>query len=195
MDTRAMITESSFADAVDRTIGAMLADYGYDAEHDDFRVRFDRSGTFVEVAYDARRSSEVSVWLGQTIFDREPPLELADVLRATECAEADAESVGLLQTRNESALGRLLARAANLLRECASDFLKGDRQAFATAFAIRSRRAADYTTEIANRPALDAADAAWAGKDYGRVHELLNPIRDTLGEAHRRRLEFVEKRM
>jgi hypothetical protein len=60
---------------------------------------------------------------------------------------------------------------------------------------LRSERAAYYTAQLGSRGLLDEADAAWDEKDYGRVHDLLNPIRDSLGESHRRRLKFAEKRL
>lgn len=66
---------------------------------------------------------------------------------------------------------------------------------FAAARRLRSERAAQYTAELRNSAILEAADVAWKKKDDGRVHDLLNPIRDSLDESHRRRLTFAEKRL
>jgi hypothetical protein len=38
------------------------------------------------------------------------------------------------------------------------------------------------------------AGAAWAAKDYARVAELFQPVRDELTEINRKRLEYAEKR-
>ena len=62
------------------------------------------------------------------------------------------------------------------------------------ALASRSRRAAAYATAVQNRALLRAADDAWAQKDYGRVQDLLNPMRDALGVTPRR-LDFAEKKL
>jgi hypothetical protein len=195
MDSTTMIDEATFADIVRRTVGGALRPYGYEpTTPDGFRARFEKPASFVEVTYDAGRSQEVSIWLGELPADGEPPLELADVLRATDCSPEDVKFVELIQTSDADALGRLLDRAAQMLRECADRFLGDGRDAFDAARALRSERAAAYTAGLRNREVLKAADAAWEAKDYGRVHDLLNPIRDALGESHRRRLEFAEKK-
>jgi hypothetical protein len=196
VDAAAMINESTFGDVVRGIIGHALDRYDYDMTVDHgFRVRFENPDAFVEVTYDAPRSNEVSIWIGDPASDREPPLELADALRSTECDPNDAESVALMQTTDPAVLTRFLERAAALLCDCAADLLAGDHQAFAEACRRRSRRAVIYTSELSDRRVLDAADAAWAVHDYGQVHDLLNPIRDTLGVAHRRRLKFAERKL
>jgi hypothetical protein len=191
-----MIDERHFASLVHRTLGAALKAYGYNpAGGNAFRVRFEKPSSFVEVTYDAGRSQELSIWLGESPTDPEPPLELADVLRASECDADDIRFAELIQTSDADALERLLGRAADLLRGCASQLLADGHDAFAAARRLRSERAAEYTAELRNRTVLEAADVAWKQQDYGRVHDLLNPIRDSVGESHRRRLTFAEKRL
>lgn len=116
-------------------------------------------------------------------------------LRASECNAEDIRSVELIQTSDADALDRLLERAAALLRECSGRLLGDGHDAFVLARAIRSQRAAAYTAELRNRGVLEEADAAWKQKDYGRVHDLLNPIGDSLGPSDQRRLEFAEKKL
>jgi hypothetical protein len=196
MDSAAMIDEVTFEQVVRRKVGGVLDAYGFEpTSASGFRVRFEKPATYVEVIYDASRSHEVSIWRGESSDDREPPLELADVLRATDCSAEDIEFAELIQTSDADGRSRLLERASRLLRQCAGLFLTDGRSAFAAARALRSARAAAYTTEVRNRGVLDAADAAWKKKDYGRVHDLLDPIRDSLGEPHRRRLDFAEKKL
>src|SRR5919198_3357224 len=197
MDSAAMIDEATFEQDVRRKVGGVLDAYGFEpASASGFRVRFEKPPAYVEVTYDASRSHEVSIWLRESSDDREPPLELADVLRATDRSAEDIEFAELIQTSDADALSRLLERASRLLRQCAGGlFLTDGRDAFAAARALRSARAAAYTTEVRNRGVLDAADAAWEKKDYGRVHDLLDPIRDSLGEPQRRRLEFAAKKL
>lgn len=191
-----MIDERAFADLAHRTLGAALQSYGYQAAGaDPFRLRFQKPSSYLEVSYDASRSQEVSIWLGESPTGPEPPLELADVLRATDCDADDVRFAELIQTSDADALGRLLDRAADLLRRCAKQFLEDGHDAFTAARRLRSEHAAEYTAELRNRGLLEAADAAWQKRDYGRVHDSLNPIRDSLGDSHRRRLTFAEKRL
>jgi hypothetical protein len=196
MDPTAMIDETTFEQVVRRTVGEALDSFGYmPTTGVGFRVRFEKPTSYLEVIYDASRSHEVSIWLGESPTDPEPPLELADVLRAIDCNGENVRFAELMQTSDADALGRLLERAAELLRECAGRFLENGPEAFAAARTLRSARAAAYTAELRTRGVLAAADAAWELKEYGRVHDLLYPIRDSLGEPHRRRLEFAEKKL
>lgn len=191
-----MIDEGDFARLVHRTLGAALEPYGYKpAGADAFRVRFQKPSSFVDVTYDAARSQELSIWLGESPTDPEPPLELADVLRASGCDADDIRFAELIQAPDADALERLIQRVADLLRGCANRLLADGHDAFAAARRLRSERAAEYTAELRNSAILEAADVAWKKKDYGRVHDLLNPIRDSLDESHRRRLTFAEKRL
>lgn len=190
-----MIDERGFEEVACQTVGSVLGAYGYMlVAATDFRVRFERPTSYVEVTYDASRSNEVSIWLDELPAHTEPPLELADVLRATDCGSNDIRFAELIQTTDAVALRRLLARAAQLVRDCATPFLDDGRESFDTARELRSRRAAAYTARMRNRPVFEAADAAWAEKEYDRVYDLLNPIRSSIDEPHLRRLEFAERK-
>jgi hypothetical protein len=149
----------------------------------------------VAVTYDAPRSHEVSIWLGELREDPEPPLELADALRPTDCDAEDLRFAELIQTSDVETLSRLLEQASELLRAFAYQLLEGRHEAFVAARTMRSERAAAYTAELTSASVLEEADAAWARKEYSRVHDLLHPIKDTLDDYHRRRLEFAEKRI
>jgi len=195
LDTTSMISEDTFSREVTRAFGYLVRDFGYElVQSDDYTVRFERRPIFVTIGYDAVRSHEISIWVGHG-NDAEPPFELADVLRATGCDQEYVDIVELMQTEDEVALARLLQRAGNLLRAHGTAFLRAAEKAFANARGLRSGRAAEYTTRIQNRCVLEAADTAWMDRDYGRVHELLNPIRASLGRTHRRRLDFVAKKL
>lgn len=196
MDAGTMIDEANFADVVCRIMGGAVTPYGYElANAGGFRVRFEKPRSYVAVTYDASRSHEVSIRLGELPEDAEPPLELADVLRSTHCGVEDVGFAELIQTSEVEALSRLLERASQLLVEFAPQLLDGQPDAFVAARALRSERAAAYTAELRNTAVLEDADSAWDRKEYGRVHDLLNPIKDALDELHRRRLEFAERRL
>jgi hypothetical protein len=190
-----MITTDRFIEAVRRAFAYLTEEFGFRlGEPGEYVVRFERNAVYVSVDYDAGRSHEITAWVGDANA-AEPPLELADVLRAADAAPAEVASVELMQTGDPEAAERLLEHAADLLRLHGRPFLEGRPEAFAQARSLRSRRAAEYTRDVRNRHLLDAADEAWAQKDFARVHDLLNPIRDSLDNAHLRRLRFVEGRL
>lgn len=191
-----MISDEEFVNAVQCRIGTVLESFGYElVAHGGYYVRFERVGFFAEVDYDPWRSCEVSIWLDQHSVSIEPPLELADVLRAAGAAEADVCFAELIQTCDGAALTRLLGRAAELLRGVLVQFLGGDNRPYIAAHALRSQRSAQYTSALRNAAAIREADAAWEEGDFSQVHALLNPIRNGLDARHRRRLEFAEMRL
>lgn len=190
-----MIDVTSFTREAGSAFEFVRSEFGYNLVlSEGYELRYEHGERFVVVAYDAARSHELTLWVGD-IGDGEPPLELADVLRASQCPEDDVDAVALMQTSDEFVLARLLGQAASALRACGSALLKGDAEAFGGAKRLRSQRAAEYTREINNRGILDEADCAWRARDYPRVRELLAPIRDSLSRTHAKRLEYVETKL
>jgi hypothetical protein len=190
-----MITANRFSDEVLRSFAYLTDEFGFElGEQTDYAIRYERDAVYVSINYDATRSREISVWIGDETAT-EPPLELPDLLRATDSGGSAADDVALMQTADADAAARLLSLAADHLRSRGRAFLAGRPEAFAKARWLRSERAAEYTQGIKNRHVLGAADEAWATKDFGRVHDLLNPIRDSLTDAYLRRLKVAEKRL
>lgn len=191
-----MISSADFEQMVESSVGKLLTAEGFRRVDElPFRIRYERGALFVDVEYETSRSRELTIWLADADRNGEPPLTLSDALRATDCDAEAIERVARSQTGDAAFLGRLLFDARDLLFTFGQPFLNGDESAFARARQIRSDRARSYTAGLRHRPVLEAADAAWQAKDYGRVHDLLNPIRDSLDESHRRRLTFAEKRL
>jgi hypothetical protein len=197
LEVAAMIGESDFENTVRGALEVPLASYGYrHVESDGYRVRFDSPSHFVEVFYDAARSHEVAITIDALQrWSDSPPMQLSDVLRATNCSEVDVRFAESIQVSDEAALERLLVRIAKLLRENASGFLEGQPALYSAAEHIRSEQAEQYTLEVVRRPILEESDLAWASKDYGRVRDLLNPIKDSLSETYRRRLALAVKHL
>lgn len=192
----AMISTADFERMVHTALSGLLAASGFRlGDASPYRVRYDCDATFVDVDYDASRSRELTIWLGDAARGNEPPLELPDALRATSCGAEAIEQIARSQTEDAAVLAQILTGARDLLAEFGAPFLRGDASAFTTARRVRSQRARTHTAELRDRGVYEAADTAWVDKDYGRVHDLLDPIRDSLDESHTRRLEFAEKRL
>jgi hypothetical protein len=191
-----MITPTQFIDVVDRVLGPVLSTKGFAlVATDDFTVEFRGASALLVVRYE-ERSHELSLWLSNYEDDSgEPPLELPDALRATDCPASDVDSVGLIQTHEVEPLQRLLSHVAEVIAKCATRFLEGDRASFDAARRIRAERARAYTAQVVNAPAIAEADSAWQARDYALVCEMLRPIRDELDDTHRRRLAFAESRL
>ena len=190
-----MIASADFEEMVASSLGDLLTAEGF-RRRDlmPFLIRYERGNAFVDVEYEASRSRELTIWIGDADRNAEPPLTLPDALRATNCDAQTIERIARSQSGDRTFLERLLFDARELLSTFGRPFLRDDDSAFARARHIRSSRARAYTAELQNRAVLEAAEKAWHVKDYGRVHELLDPIRDSLSEPHSRRLRFAESR-
>jgi hypothetical protein len=191
-----MITPAQFIDIVDRALGPVLSPKGFAmVAIEDVAVEFRNASTLLLVRYE-ERSHELSVWLSDGEDESgEPPLELADALRATTCPGSDVQSVSLIQAHEVEPLERLIGHVAEVIDRCAGPFLEGDERSFEAARRIRADRARAYTAEVVNAPAIAEADTAWQARDYGLVCERLRPIRDELDDTHRRRLAFAESKL
>jgi hypothetical protein len=191
-----VITPAEFVDLVDRALVPLLSAKGFEmVATGDFNVEFRGAAASLVVRYE-QRSHELSVWLSDFEDDSgEPPLELPDALRATDCPSSDVDSVSLIQTPEVEPLQRLLGRVADMIGKYATAFLEGDRRSFDAARRIRADRARAYSARVVNAPAIAQADAAWQARDYEQVCKLLRPIRDDLDDTRRRRLAFAESKL
>jgi hypothetical protein len=191
-----MITPVQFIDTVDRALGPVLSPKGFAmVATDDFTVEFRGASAALVVRYE-ERSHELSVWLSDfQDASGEPPLELPDALRATDCPPSDVESVSLIQTHEVEPLERLLGHVAEVIGKCAAPFLEGDRRSFDAARGIRAERARAYTARVVSAPAIAEADSAWQARDYEQVCKILRPLRGELDDTHRRRLAFAESKL
>jgi hypothetical protein len=199
------MTSDTFSSKVIDTFDPMLAKRGFRlATQNASAVRFENLPMFVEVTHHPGRR-ELDVWVGD-VRSLEPPFELADVLRAAGGSSEAIESVAVMRTDDDSVLSGFLDRGARLLDAHADALLRGDEAALDEARRLRSTRAVEYTRGVQQRSRLNAAclrlesrlsaaEAAWKDGDYGRVHDLLNPVRDSLDQERRRRLAFAEKQL
>jgi hypothetical protein len=190
-----MITPAEFVDIVDRALVPVLSQEGFAlVATEDFAVEFRGPSASLAVSYE-ERSHELSVWLSAIEDDSgEPPLELADALRATDCPDSEVEAISLIQAHDAAPLQRLLGRVAEVIENHAGPFLEGDRRAFDAGRRIRADRARAYTARVVDAPAIAEADTAWQARNYELVCQILRPIGDQLDETHRRRLAFAESR-
>ena len=162
---------------------------------DDFTVEFRGPSASLAVGYE-ERGHELAVWLSDMEDNSgEPPLELADALRATACPASEVEAISLIQAHDVEPLQRLLERVAEAIGSYAGPFLRGDQRCFDAARSIRADRARAYTAEVVNGPAIAEADTAWQARNYKLVCQILRPIGDQLDDTHRRRLAFAKSKL
>ncbi len=153
-------------------------------------LRYETEDVFVVVSYDARRSLELSLDLGQKNAAVERPFNFGEVLRSVKAPEDVPSSY---QVTSEEMLKRFLNKLAETLRRYGASLLQNDATAFAQLSRLRERECEQYSLERELRKARADADNAWHRKDYPAVVKALKPLRAALTATEVGKLEFAEK--
>jgi len=161
-----------------------------------FDVRYESDKIFVVVHYDANRSYEVGVEIGQknVLFDgKERPFNLGEVLRLNGVAEK--EGYKSFQAVDPVSLIYCLSRLSSWLEVYAIDFLKNDRFSFKRLSDFREKECDQYELETKLSHIRREVQIAWSNKDYSKVSELYKPVENFLSEAEKKKLAFAQRQM
>jgi len=153
-------------------------------------LRYETEDVFLVVSYDARRSFELSLNLGQKNLSVERSFNFGEVLRSVKAPEDVPSSY---QVTSEEALMPFLDKLAESLRRYGASLLQNDAAAFARLSRLRERECDQYALERDLREARAEADSAWRRKDYLAVVKALKPLRAALTAVEVGKLEFAEK--
>jgi hypothetical protein len=153
-------------------------------------VRFESRRLFVNV-YHGRKSFEIGLELGQTGSD-EGPYSMWEILRLVEAEDAAAYRNFAATTAGGVAEG--VARLASLFRVTVEGGILDDPGLFVRLARQRAAVSEAYAREVELAHAREALDAAWQARDYAKVVELLEPLRDDLTPSERQKLDIAKRR-
>ena len=156
-------------------------------------VRYESKAVFVNV-YHGRGSYEIGVEIGR--IDRSQKYGLDYIVSWAGKDAWDAEGFGrstMFQVSTKEGVENIVAKLARIVQKYGQPFLGGD-----TAFYDQLERANECASMKFQRDQVvgqirKEAEAAWLAKDYVRVTELFQPVRDELTEIDRKKLEYAEK--
>jgi len=158
-------------------------------------VRWESNNVFVQIRYDAHRSFEVSLEIGQTVCKLPqlgPPFSLGEVLGVAGLPLAQRP---FFQASTEERLKAALNEIAQLLVRYGLPFLQNDADAFV---ALTQQRRIDcdiYAQERDLRQIREAADNAWHVSDYRTVVKLYRDKREFLTATETKRYEIALKHL
>ncbi|MDG2332927.1 MAG: hypothetical protein P8Q97_01765 [Myxococcota bacterium] len=179
-------------DATRVGFGFLEKDYGFTCAEDDCnRVRFDSGRVFVQVVYDATRSFEVTVEMGQPDCEG-PPYNFAEFLRAF--AVADHLELSAVQAADVVVARKFVERFAEVLQRHGTAVMRGDEEGFRKLQAQRNSDCNAYERERRLERGTSVAERAWNDGDYGGVVAALTPVEGDLSAAQRKKLELARKR-
>lgn len=182
-----------FSEVVRSAFDFLEAEYGF-ARKDvaPTLVRYESSSVVISV-YHGRSSYEVGVEISTRSASnrREPPFELADLVAF--CGQEALLPAGFLQASTREAVRAIVRRAAEILYQCGSDLLRGDRFAFRRLDELRREQAVSNGLKRRLSDVRAAAATAWQEGDYRRVEALYRSIEPHLTPAERKKLDYVSK--
>lgn len=193
--TGVMISVEQFDSAAMAALRPLRSDFGFSpGSRSDYRCRVVSADRWIEATYQPH-THELRLWVGGGDARGGPPLELSDLLRATECPPGLITQTELIQTGDVDVLERLMASCVEYLVRYATSFLRGDPRAFAAAREILRSRSTEYTNQVIMGPAIAAAEQAWREKDFATVARELAPHADILDGKQRRRLAYARRQL
>lgn len=156
---------------------------------DEGLLRYETEDVFVMVSYDARRSYELSLNIGQKNVAIERAFNFGEALRSVKAPEDVPSSY---QVTTDEALQTFLNKLAKTLQQYGMSFLRNDTLAFMQLSQLRERECNQYALERDLRKARVEAETAWHKKDYLAVVKALKPLRAALTATEVGKLDFAE---
>lgn len=154
-------------------------------------VRYESSDVFINI-FHGRASYEINVEIGR-IRDINNRLSIAGIV---DWAGAyNAEGFGrhvMFQTNTRDGIQESVPRLASLVKKYAVPLLRNEDSAWGKALQLQAHRWNEYINEVNMTAMREKADAAWRKKDYVRVVELYDAVRQNLTEVEAKKLAYAE---
>jgi hypothetical protein len=154
-------------------------------------VRFESRSAYVNV-YHGRQSFEVGLEIGLlTPSPEETSYSMSEIIRLVEPSKADEYRD--YAAHNAEAVVEGVQRLSALLRRYVSAGILDDARLFERLGKGREAWSHNYAKEVNLTQARRKLESAWHAKDYAKVVELLNPLRDALTPTELQKLDYAEK--
>lgn len=188
---------SGFAKLAQDEFSFLVSKYNFRcAAATNYVVRYESDEVFVAVRYDATRSYELDVEIGQLNVlygGEERPFNLGEVLRLEGVAEK--ENYTFFQASDSVALTNCVARLSSLLSAHAAELLQNNKFSFKRLSDLREKECDQYELETNLAHIRREAQIAWKNRDYPKVASLYKPVENAISELERKKLVFAQKQM
>lgn len=158
-------------------------------------VRYESKRVFVDV-YHGRSSFEIGVQVGRK--DRKEKYGLDYIVAWAGQGAWESEGFGrgtMFQVSTPAAVEPMVPKVAELLKKYGDRFLEGDAGFYNDLEVANERASQEYTRRLIVERTKSQAGCAWTEKDYARVVDLYQPIREELTQIELKRLAYAEKRL
>jgi CRISPR/Cas system type I-B associated protein Csh2 (Cas7 group RAMP superfamily) len=108
----------------------------------------------------------------------------------------DAEGFGrstMFQVSTKRGVENIVPKVARIVQKYGLPFVEGDEAFYDQLERVNERASMNFQRDQVVGQIRKEAEASWMAKDYRRVAELFQPIRDELTEIDRKKLEYAQK--
>jgi len=158
-------------------------------------VRYESSSIFVNI-YHGRTSSELGVEIGK--LENMPGLrenwytigEVMDLMGVREKLRYT-----FFQASTQERIKKLVPKLAEYVRKYAKSIFEGDTEIFEKLAELRSKKSNEYIKEMRLSGIREEAERVWHKKDYAKLVELYDSMKDDLTLVEIKKLEYAQKHL
>jgi hypothetical protein len=174
----------------------LSTDYGFRCIRiDPSFVRYESSLTFINI-YHGRRSSELGVEIGklENISGlQENWYTIGEVLDLIGVRKKLGFTFFQASTRERVQM--LVPKLAEYVKEYAKPILEGNLQIFERLHDLRHKKSEEYIKDMRLSQIREEAEKVWHKKDYAKLVELYNSMKDDLTPVEVKKLEYAQKHL
>jgi hypothetical protein len=187
-------TSLGFADAVLSAFAFLIKDFSFRCVKRDVTfVRFESDTVFVNV-YHGRASYELNVEIGESVIGKqlpESPFTIGEILHTV--IPTEALNYHPYQVTTRESVQKFVHELARLVKEYATPALLGDHEFFQRVSKVQAQRSDNYLRGLHLNRTRTEVETAWRQRNYTRVIELYDSIKDDLTPTEAKKLEYATK--
>lgn len=189
---------SYFTDLVKDEFAYLETEYNFICSvEDQYSVRYENENVILIFTYDSRLSYELYLY-----FDNKTSREntakqsyftLGDLLELK--GDMEFKELRTIQISDPDILKKFIKKISSAVQLYGQEVLTGKSDIFNELNKAVNIKIQKYNDKLELESVLSEASKVWAKKDYLKYYEILNPFKDKLPEAYRKKLIFASKRL
>jgi hypothetical protein len=184
-----------FPEAVISAFAFLTKDFSFSCVQQDVTyVRYESSAVFVNV-YHGRASFELNVEIGERVIGRSVPensFAIGEILYLV--SPQVAENYRPYQVTTAESVQKFVNELANLVKENAIPALQGDHDFFQRVGEIQLQRSDNLLRTWELNSVRKDVEVAWRERNFKRVIELYDPVKEHLTPAEVKKMEYARKK-
>jgi hypothetical protein len=156
-------------------------------------VRYESPNVFVNI-YHGRASYELGVEIGQLISalsQEDQPFSIGEIIDLMGAREETGYT--FLQASTAARVSEYVPKLADFVKKSAAPALEGDTDIFRQLAEKRSEKSDELLKEWHLSDVREKADIAWQEKNYAKLADLYESIREELTPAEAKKLDYAKK--